>query len=92
MQEIFHLIFSLGIFWVEERRNAATPLNIVLSPGNNDTTRFRTWSPIATGIYLDRDEKFPNLRRLLARFTLLFRFQAFRYSNPADFPCTNIHE
>ena len=33
--------------WVS--RYAATPLIIVLSPGHSDITRFRPWSPIATG-------------------------------------------
>jgi len=36
---------------------AATPLIVALSPGHNDITRFRPWSPIATGNHLDRAEK-----------------------------------
>ena len=35
----------------------ATPLIVALSPGHSDITRFRPWSPIATGNYLDRAEK-----------------------------------
>ena len=34
-------------------RYAATPLIVTLSPGHSDITRFRPWSPIATGNYLD---------------------------------------
>ena len=40
-------------------RYAATPLIVALSPGHSDITRFRPWSPIATGNRLDRDEKIP---------------------------------
>ena len=38
---------------------AATPLIVVLSPGHSDITRFRPWSPIATGNRLDLAEKIP---------------------------------
>jgi hypothetical protein len=44
----------------------------------SDIIRFRPWSPIATGNYFDRAEKFPNLLRRLAALTFLIRFQAFR--------------
>jgi len=40
-------------------RYAATPLIVALSPGHKDITRFRSWSPIATGNHLDRAEKIP---------------------------------
>ena len=40
-------------------RYAATPLIVALSPGHSDITRFRSWSPIATGNHLDRAEKIP---------------------------------
>jgi len=42
-------------------RYAATPLIVALSLGHSDITRFRPWSPIATGIYSDRAEKFPKV-------------------------------
>jgi len=42
-------------------RYAATPLIVALSPGRNDITRFRPWSPIATGSSLDPAEKTPNI-------------------------------
>ena len=32
---------------------------VALFPGHSDIIRFRTWSPIATGNYLDRTEKIP---------------------------------
>ena len=38
-------------------RYAVTPLIVALSPGHSDITRFRPWSPIATGNRLDRAEK-----------------------------------
>ena len=40
---------------------AATPLIVALSPGHSDITRFRPWSPIATGNHLDRAEKIPKV-------------------------------
>jgi hypothetical protein len=55
-----HRIFALGIFfggWVS--RYAATPLIVALSPGHSDITRFRPWSPIATGNHLYPAEKIP---------------------------------
>ena len=57
---------------------AATPLIVALSPGYSDITRFRPWSPIATGNILDRAEKIPHLLRRLAPLTFLIRVQAFR--------------
>ena len=42
-------------------RCAATPMTVVLSPGHSDITRFRPWSPIATGNHLDRAEKIPKV-------------------------------
>jgi len=70
-------MFALRIFWGEVIRYAATPLIVALSPGHSDTTRFRPWSPIATGNHLDRAEKFQKLLRQLAPFTFLIRAQAF---------------
>ena len=42
-------------------RYAAIPLTVALSPGRSDITRFRPWSPIATGNHLDRPERIPKL-------------------------------
>ena len=54
--------FSRGVLHSEflgggVSRYAATPLIVAFSPGHNDITRFRPWSPIATGNHLDRAEK-----------------------------------
>jgi len=38
-------------------RYALTPLVVALSLGHSDITRFRPWSPNATGNHLDRAEK-----------------------------------
>jgi len=38
-------------------RYAANPLIVALSPGHSDITRFRPWSPVATGHHSDRAEK-----------------------------------
>ena len=40
---------------------AAAPLIVALSPGHSDITRFRPWSPIATGNNLDPAEEIPNV-------------------------------
>ena len=42
-------------------RYAAITLIVALSPGHSDITRFRSWSPIATGNHLDRAEKIPKV-------------------------------
>ena len=42
-------------------RYAATPLIVALSPGHSVITKFRPWSPIATGNHLDRAEKIPKV-------------------------------
>ena len=34
---------------------------VALSPGHSDITRFRPWSPIATGNHLDRAERIPKV-------------------------------
>ena len=47
-------------------RYAATPLIVALSPGHSHITRFRPWSPIATGNHLDRAEKIPNVAQTTA--------------------------
>ena len=56
-REIFQLIFALEIFWGGVNRYAATSLIVALSPRHSDIIRYRPWSPIATGNYLDRAEK-----------------------------------
>ena len=53
--------FAFGNFWGGVSRYAANPLIVALSPGRTDITRFRPWSPIATGNHLDRAEKIPKV-------------------------------
>jgi len=38
-------------------RYAAIPLIVALSPGHSDITKFRPWSPVATGNHFDRADK-----------------------------------
>jgi len=65
MREIFQRIFALGIFWDGVSRYAVTPLIVALSPGHSDITRFRPWSPIATGSHLDRAKKIPKFAQTI---------------------------
>jgi len=55
-RELFQWIFALGIFWGEVSCYATTPLIVALSPGHSDITRFRPWSPIATGNHLAHEQ------------------------------------
>ena len=57
----FPLDFSLRIIWGGVSRYAFTPLTFALPPIHSEITSFRPWSPIATGNYLFRAEKIPNL-------------------------------
>jgi hypothetical protein len=52
-------------------------LIVALSPGHNDITRFRPWSPTATENHSDCAEKIPNLLRQMAPLTVLIHVQAF---------------
>ena len=60
-ENFFSRFFALGIFWGGVSRYTATPLIVALSLGHSETTRFRPWSPIATGNHLDCAEKIPNV-------------------------------
>ena len=55
----------LGSFWAGVSRYDATLLIVALAPGHSDITRFRPWSPIATGNHLDRSEKFPKFAQTI---------------------------
>ena len=50
------------------RRYADTPLIVAFSPGHSDITRFRPWSTISTGNYLDRAEKIPKVAQTIGTF------------------------
>jgi len=72
-------------------RYVATPFIVALSPGHSDITRFRPWSPIATGNHFDRAEKkIQKLLRRLAPLTFLIRVQAFRDPLRGELPHVQI--
>ena len=59
-------------------RYAATPLIVGLSPGHSDISRFRPWSPFATGTHLDRAKKIPKVAQTTGTVDVLIRVQALR--------------
>ena len=67
-------------------RYAATPLIVTLSLGHSDITRFRPWSPVATGNHLDREEKIPKFAQMTAPLTFLIRVQVFRNPLRGELP------
>ena len=71
-------------------RYAATPFIVALSLGRSDITRFRPWSPNATGNHLDRAEKFPKFAQKIGTFDVFFRLQAFRDQFRGEFPHVEI--
>jgi hypothetical protein len=73
-------------------RCVATPLTVALSPGHSDVTRFRPWSPIATGNNLDhaKRKKFQKLLRRLAPLTFLFLVKVFRDPLHGELPHVQI--
>ena len=71
-------------------RYAATPLIVALSAGRSDITRFRPWSPIATGINLDRAEKIPIVSQTTGTVDVLIRVQAFRGPLRGELPHVQI--
>ena len=89
-RESFQRIFASEFFWGGLNRFSTTPLIVVLSPGHSDITRFRPWSPIATGNHLDRAEEISNLLRRLAQLTFLIRVQAFRDPRRGELPRVQI--
>jgi len=69
-RELYQQIFAFGIFFwggggEGGSRYAGIPLIVALSPGYSDITRFRPWSPIATGNHLDRAEKIPKVVQMI---------------------------
>ena len=67
-------------------RYAATPLIVALSPGHSDITRFRPWSPIATGNRLDRAKKNPKFAQTTGTVTFMIRVQVFPYPLRGELP------
>ena len=89
-REIFQRIFALGIFWGGVSSYAVTPLIVALYPGHSDITRFRPWSPIATGNHLDRAEKIPKVAQTIGTVDFLIRVQAFRDPLRGELPHVQI--
>ena len=71
-------------------RYAATPFIVALSPGHSDITRFRPWSPIATGNHLDRAEKIPKVAQTSGTIDVVDPRQAFRDSLRGELPHVQI--
>ena len=89
--EFFQQNFALEFFlWGRMSRYPATPLIVASSPGHSDTSRFRPWSPIATGNHLYQVKKIQNLFRRLAPLTILILFQAFRDPLRGELPHVKI--
>jgi hypothetical protein len=86
-RELFQQIFALRIFWGGVSSYAATPLIVALSPGHSDITRFRPWSPIATGNRLDRAEKIPKFSQTTGTVDV---FDS-RSHSPTIFKCMGSH-
>jgi len=74
-------------------RCAATPFIVALCPGHSDITRFRPWSPIATGHRLDRAEKIPKVAQTTGTVDVFDPHSVIsgRTSRRAS-PCPNLHE
>ena len=71
---------------------AATPLIVTLSPGHSDVTRFRPWSPFATGNHLDRAEKIPEVAQTTGTVEIFDPRSGI--SGPTSrraSPCPNLH-
>ena len=74
-------------------RYAATALIVALSPGHSDITRFRPWSPIATGNHLDHAEKIPKVAQTTGTVDI-FNLRS-GISGPTSWrasTCPNFHE
>jgi hypothetical protein len=74
---------------------AANPLIVALSPGHSDKTRFRPWSPAATGNGLDgtKRKNFQTLLRRSAPSTFLIRVSLVISGPTSRGPsCPNLHE
>jgi len=71
-------------------RYAATSLIVALSPGRSDITKFRPWSPIATGNHLDCAEKIPKVAQTTGTVDYLIRVRAFRDPIGGELPHVQI--
>ena len=74
-------------------RYAPPPLIVALSLGHSDITRFRPWSPIATGNHLDRVETIPKVAQTTGAVDVFDPRSGM--SGPTswrDSACSNLHE
>ena len=69
---------------------AATLLIVALFPGHSDITRFRPWSPIATGNHLDRAEKIPEVAQTTNTVDVFDPRSAFRDPLRGELPHVQI--
>ena len=68
-------------------------LIVALSPGHSDITRFRPWSPIATGNHLDRAEKLPNVAQTTGTVNVFYpRSGISGLTSRRASACPNLHE
>jgi len=92
-QELFQRIFALGIFWDGVSRYAATLLTVALSPSHSYITRFRPWSPIATGNHFDSAEKIPNFAQTTGTVDVCDPRSGISGPTPRrSFTCPDLHE
>ena len=74
-------------------RYAVTPLIFTLSPGHSDITRFRPWSPVATGNLLDRAEKIPKFAQTTGTVDIFDPRSGISGPTPLrSSSCPNLHE
>jgi len=68
-------------------------LIVALSPGHSDTTRFRSWSPIATRNYLDSTEKIPKFAQTTGTIDVFDpRLGISGLTSRRASACPNLHE
>ena len=92
-RELLQRIFARGIFWGGMNRYAPTPLIVDLSPDHSGITRFRPWSPIATGNDLDRAEKTPKVAHTTGTFDVFDpRSGISRPTSWRASACPNLHD
>jgi len=92
-RELFQRIFALRNFWGGVSRYAAIPLIVALSPDHSVITRFRSWSPVATGNDLGRAEKIPKVAQTIGTVDVFDARSGF--SGPTSrraSACPNLHE
>ena len=66
---------------------------VALSPGHSDITSFRPWSSIATGNYLDRAEKIPEVSQTTNTFDVFDpRLRILGPTSRRASACPNLHE